>query len=89
MDGTAVVETVNTGTVGGVGMVKAPMVVDTNSTPTEINNVVIIHLDEIMIAAGTKMKQEVLRRSSDSLLSLLGAKVIYPKYTLLVYSLRV
>ena len=78
MDGTAVVETVNTGTVGGVGMVKAPMVVDTNSTPTEINNVVIIHLDEIMIAAGTKMKQEVLRRSSDSLLRLFGAKMIYP-----------
>lgn len=72
------VETVNTGTVGGVGMVKAPMVVDTNSTPTEINNVVIIHLDEIMIAAGTKMKQEVLRRSSDSLLRLFGAKMIYP-----------
>ena len=85
MDGTTVVETVNTGTVGGVGMVKASMVVDTNSNPTEINNVVIIHLDEIMIAAGTKMKQEVLlRRSSDSLLSLFGAKVIwYPctRYT--------
>ena len=78
MDGTAVVETVNTGTVGGVGMVKASMVVATNSNPTEINNVVIIHLDEIMIAAGTKMKQEVLRRSSDSLLRLFGAKMIYP-----------
>ena len=84
MDGTAVVETVNTGTVGGVGMVKASMVVATNSNPTDINNVVIIHFDEIMIAAGTKMKQEVLRRSSDSLLSLFGAKVIwYPctRYT--------
>ena len=84
MDGTAVVETVNTGTVGGVGMVKASMVVATNSNPTEINNVVIIHLDEIMIAAGTKMKQEVLRRSSDSLLRLFGAKMIYPSTLLRV-----